>query len=177
MENKYDVVLLENNLIKASDQKRAALTLPRLILVKGPLKEPDIIKNFYVISIICGFFSIIAVLLMQWTLGKFNLIILLIIICILIIPTAYLLYEFPRIRGIIFLMIILLLASMVFLVIIDIIVMPLKYPDINLLVVRIPVNIAFSFLLYFPMLLFWYYITIKYFWAQINKMKNLEAIN
>jgi len=31
--------------------------------------------------------------------------------------------------------------------------------------------------LYFPMLLFWYYITIKYFWAQINKMKDLEMID
>ena len=175
-ETKPDVILLENDLIKASDQRGAALTLPRLILVKGPLKEPELVKNFYVISIICGFFSIIAVLLMRMTSGNLDLIMLVIIICILIIPTSFLLYKFPRIRGIIFLMIILLIASMAFLVLIDLFIMPLKYPDFNLLIVRVPVNIAFSFLLYFPMLLFWYYITIKYFWAQINKLKDLEDI-
>ncbi|MFX1442811.1 MAG: hypothetical protein ACFFHV_05300 [Promethearchaeota archaeon] len=175
IETKHDVILLENDLIKASDQRDAALTLPRLILVKGPLTEPELVKNFYVISIICGFFSIIAVLLMQWTSGKLNLIIPITIICIFIIPTSFLLYKFPRIRGIIFLMIILLLASMAFLIIIDLFIMPLKYPDINLLVVRVPANIVFSFLLYFPMLLIWYYMTIRYFWAQINKIKSLEA--
>ncbi len=174
-ETKFDIILLDDDCIKASDQRDAALTLPRLILAKGPLKEPVLVKNFYVISIICGFFSIISVLLMQWTIGNIHLIIPLIVISILVIPTAILLYNFPRIRGIIVLMILLLLASMAFLLIIDIFIMPLKYPDINLIVVRVPVNIAFSFLLYFPMLLLWYYITIKYFWAQINKMKDLEA--
>jgi len=174
---KSDVILLENDLIKATYQRGAALTLPRLILAKGPLKEPELVKNFFIISIICGFFSITAVLLMQWTIGTLNFIIPLIIISILIIPTVFLLYKFPRIRGIIALMILLLLASIVFLIIIDLLIMPLKYPDINLIIVRVPVNIAFSFLLYFPMLLFWYYITIKYFWAQINKMKDLEAVD
>ncbi|TFG29902.1 MAG: hypothetical protein EU532_02250 [Promethearchaeota archaeon] len=174
-ETKFDIILLENNLIKASDQKNAALTLPRLILAKGPLKEPEIVKNFYIISIICGFFSIIAVLLMRWTIGNLNFGVVIIVILILLIPTVILLYKFPRIRGVIALMILLLLASVVFLVLIDLIVMPLKYPDINLIIVEVPVNIALSFLLYFPMLMLWYYITIKFFWLEINKMKKLQS--
>jgi UDP-N-acetylmuramyl pentapeptide phosphotransferase/UDP-N-acetylglucosamine-1-phosphate transferase len=174
-ETKFDIILLENDWIKASDQKDAALTLPRLILAKGPLKEPDLVNNFYVISIICGFFSIIAVLLMRWSIGKLNFVVIMIIIIVLLIPTIILIYKFPRIRGVIFLMILLLLASILFLIIIDLIVMPLKYPDFNLIVVRVPVNIAFSFLLYFPMLLLWYYITLKFFWSEINKMRNMQS--
>ncbi len=175
-ETKSDIFLLENDLIKASDQRGAALTLPRLLLAKGPLREPELVKNFFIISIICGFFSIIAVLLMQWTQGLLDIFIPLIIIGILIIPTVFLLNKFPRIRGIIALMILLLLASIVFIIIIDLLIMPLKYPDINLIFVKVPVNIAFSFILYFPMLLFWYYITIKYFWTQIDKMKDLKEV-
>ena len=174
-ETKFDIILLENDWIKASDQKDAALTLPRLILAKGPLKEPELVKNFYIISIICGFFSIIAILLMRWTIGNLNFVVVIIIILILLIPTVILNYKFPRIRGVIALMILLLLASIVFLIIVDLFVMPLKYPDLNLIIIRVPVNIALSFLLYFPMLLVWYYITIKFFWSQINKMRKLQS--
>ena len=71
-ESKDDIILLENDRIKASDQKSAVLTLPRLILAKGTLTEPELVKNFYAISLICGFFSILSILLMQYTLGNFN---------------------------------------------------------------------------------------------------------
>ena len=87
---------------------------------------------------------------------------------------GFLLYKFPRIRGVISLMIILLLTTSLFFILIDLIVMPLKYPDINLIIIRIPVNIALSSILYFPMLLLWYYITIKFFWREIDKMKKQE---
>jgi len=63
---KNDIILLEDDRIKASHQKGAALTLPRLILAKGPLTEKELVNNFYAISIICGIFSIISTLLKKY---------------------------------------------------------------------------------------------------------------
>ena len=170
-ENKVDIILLENDQIKASDQKDAVLTLPRLILAKGPLTEPELVKNFYAISVICGFFSIISILIMQFSSGKLELYVLIIIIFIFLVPTILILYKFPRIIGIIILMTVLLISIMVFLILIELLIMPIPFPDIDLKIIRIPVNLIISVILIIPVLLFWYLITIKYFWMEINKMK------
>ncbi|MFX0073725.1 MAG: hypothetical protein ACFFAO_21815, partial [Candidatus Hermodarchaeota archaeon] len=171
-----DIILLEDDRIKASHQKNAALTLPRLILAKGPLKEPDLVKNFYVISIICGLFSIIATLFMQWTFRHISIITIVIVVIIFLVPTIIALYYFPRIKGIIGLMILLLTISSIFLIFVDVFIMSLNYPDINLIIVGIPINIFLSFLLYLPMLIIWYYLTIKYFWGVMNKIKEDDHI-
>ncbi len=170
-ENKVDIILLENDQIKASDQKDAVLTLPRLILAKGPLTEPELVKNFYAISVICGFFSIISILIMQFTSGKFELYVLIIIIFIFLVPTILILYKFPRIIGIIILMTVLLISIIAFLILIELLIMPIPFPDIDLKIIRIPVNLIISAILIIPVLLFWYLITIKYFWMEIDKMK------
>ncbi len=169
--SKDDIILLEDDRIKASDQKDAVLTLPRLILAKGSLTEPELVKNFYAISIICGFFSILSILLMQLTLGNFNIYILIITLIILFVPTIYLLYKFPRIRGIVILMIVLLIALLVFLLFIEVVIMPLPLEDLNLVLIDVPIDLLISFLLMIPILLIWYMITIKYFWNEIDKMK------
>ncbi|MFW9969845.1 MAG: hypothetical protein ACFFDF_06565, partial [Candidatus Odinarchaeota archaeon] len=164
-------ILLEDDRIKASDQKDAVLTLPRLILAKGPLTEPKLIKNFYAISIICGFFSIISVLLMQYTSGNINSFIFFITLFVLLVPTIVLLYKFPRIRGIVILMIILLISILLFLVFIEAVIMVLPIEDLNFGIINIPTNILISFILIIPILIVWYIMTIKYFWYEINKMK------
>ncbi|MFX1462655.1 MAG: hypothetical protein ACFFBF_06350 [Promethearchaeota archaeon] len=174
-ESKEDIILLEDDQIKASDQKDAVLTLPRLILAKGPLKESKLVKNFYAISLICGFFSILSILLIQFTLGIFNIYILIIPFIIFLAPTILILYKFPRIRGIILLMIILLISLLLFLLFIKSVIMPIPFPDIDLKVIQIPVNLLISLILVIPILLLWYLITIKYFWTEINKMKKFEA--
>ena len=170
-ESKEDIIVLEDDRIEASDQKDAVLTLPRLILAKGPLTESELVKNFYAISVICGFFSIISILLMQFTSGNLEIHIIIIIIIILFVPTALILYKFPRIRGVIFLMIILLISLIFLLLLIKILIMPLPLEDIDLIVFKIPANLLISFLLVIPILLLWYLITIKYFWREIDKMK------
>jgi len=170
-EKKEDIILLEDDRIKASDQKDAALTLPRLILAKGVLTEPELVKNFYAISIICGFFSIVSILFMQWTLENINIFVVLLIILILCIPTSFLLYKFPRIRGIIVLMIILLVCGVFFLIIVEFLIIPLPFGIIDLGIIKLPINLLFVFLLFIIGFTMWYYITIKYFWQQINKMK------
>jgi len=173
LENKSDIILLENDFIKASDEKSAALTLPRLILAKGPLKELALVKNFYIISIICGFFSIITTLLMVWTIGNLDLITLAIVIVIFGLISAILLYKFPRIRGIVILMVILIIVGFIYLLSIELFIMPIDFVDINILgFFNLPTNIVISFILVIPGLLLWYYITVKYFWFEINKIKN-----
>jgi UDP-N-acetylmuramyl pentapeptide phosphotransferase/UDP-N-acetylglucosamine-1-phosphate transferase len=171
-EKKNDIILLPDDKISASDKKDAVLTLPRLILAKGPLTEPQLVKNFYIISVICGFFSIIAVMFTLWTIGDSNLNYIIIFVIIFSIPTGFLLYFFPRIRGIIILMILLLIIICLVLIFIDSIVMKYFQGDFELLFIKIPYNILFSFILIIPALAIWYYITIRYFWMQINKMKN-----
>jgi len=170
-ENREDIILLENDQIMASDQKKAALTLPRLILAKGPLTEPELVKNFYAISLICGFFSIIFTLLIQITMGNLNITVLIITILIIIAPSVYILYKFPRIRGIIVLMIILLTSIIIFLILIEYIILAIPFPVIDLGLLRFPTNLLFIFLLGIFGLVIWYFITIKYFWMEINKMK------
>ena len=174
-ESKDDIILLEDDRIKASDQKDAVLTLPRLILAKGPLTEPELVRNFYAISLICGFFSILSILLMQFTLGILNIYILIITLTAFSASTIFILYKFPRIQGIIVLMIILLLSILLFLIFIEVIIMPIRFGDFNLGIISIPINLLISFILIIPILLLWYYITIKYFWFEIDKMKKIES--
>lgn len=173
-ESKDDIILLEDDRIKASDQKDAVLTLPRLILARGPLPEPKLVKNFYAISLICGFFSILSILLMQSTLGNLSIYIFIITLMAFFAPTIFVLYKFPRIRGIIMLMIILLISILLFLVFIEAVIMPLPFEDLNLGIISIPINLLISFILIIPILLLWYLITIKYFWREIDKMKKKE---
>ncbi|MBD3254447.1 MAG: hypothetical protein GF383_05100, partial [Candidatus Lokiarchaeota archaeon] len=148
MEEKDDIILLENDKIKASYERNAAMTLPRLILAKGPLSEPELVRNFYAISIICGFFSLIATLFMVWTMGNLNINIIIVTLIIMAIPTVLILYKFPRIRGIVSIMIFFLVFSSLFIILIDVYVMDLDFAPINLILISIPINILFSFMLY-----------------------------
>jgi len=171
LDNKSDILLLEDDLIKASVLKSAALTLPRLILAKGPLKEPELVKNIYCISLICGFFSIITTFLMVTT-GTPNYTAIIIVAVIFGFITTIILKKFPRIRGIVILMVALIVLGYVYLLCIDLFVMPLNIVDINILGLIVPTNILISLILVIPGLLVWYYITIKYFWFEIKKIKN-----
>jgi len=175
-EGKDDIILLENDQIKASDQKDAVLTLPRLILAKGPLTEPELVKNFYAISLICGFFSILSILLMQYNLGNFNIYFFIITLIVLLAPTIFILFKFPRIRGIIYLMIILLISILLFLIFIENVIMPLPFENLDLGVIMIPINLLITFILMIPILLLWYLATIKYFWREIRKMNKNEVL-
>ncbi len=166
-----DIILLENDQILASDKKKAVLTLPRLILAKGALSEPELVKNFYAISIICGFFSIVATMFMVWTIGNLDILIILIVIIIFLVPSILLLYYFPRIRGIITLMIILLVSGIIFMIIVDLFIMSIPLGNISIIIFEIPINMLLALILMTPGLIIWYFVTIKYFFNQLNKMK------
>ncbi|MBY8989479.1 MAG: hypothetical protein KGD58_01895 [Candidatus Lokiarchaeota archaeon] len=170
-EGKDDIILLENDTIKASDQKDAALTLPRLILAKGPLTEPALVNNFFIISIICGVFAILSVLFTQLTTGLLSIGIFFVVFAFLMIPVVYLLIKYPRIRGTITLMVILLIAGIIFFYLAEFILMHLPLADIKLGAISIPVNLILILIIGLAGLMGWYYVTIKYFWYQINSMK------
>lgn len=166
-----DIILLPDDKIKASDNKQAVLTLPRLILVEEPLTEKELVNHFFIISILCGLFSLTSVIFMLWTIQKIDIIVVVIFILIFFVPFSILMYKYPKIRGIIILMIILLVLTSIFLIFVDFFIMSLIFPDINLIVIRIPINILLSSLLYIPIILLWYWLSIKYFWMKINKFK------
>ena len=74
-------------------------------------------------------------------------------------------------------MIVLLISILIFLIFIETVIMPLPFEDINLGIIRIPINLLISFILMIPILLLWYLITIKYFWNEIDKMDKIETQN
>jgi len=170
-ESKSDVILLKNDELKASDQKDAALTLPRLILAHGNLKEPDLVKNFYAISVICGFFAIFTTLMMAWTINQIEFVLLLVVTPILFVLLIIMLIFFPKIRGIIALMLLLMIAGYILLMLLETFIMPVKFIDFIVFGIIIPTNIIISLLIVIPCLLVWYYISIRYFWYAIEKMK------
>ena len=72
-------------------------------------------------------------------------------------------------------MIILLISILLFLIFIEAVIMALPIEDLDLGIISIPINVLISFLLMIPILLFWYMITIKYFWSEIDKMKKKNS--
>jgi UDP-N-acetylglucosamine--dolichyl-phosphate N-acetylglucosaminephosphotransferase len=165
-----DIILMDDGKIRASEKKGAALTIPRLLLAKGPLREPKLITNIWVISLICGFFSIFASFLIKWSIGQLDLFLLILLGFLLAIPVIIILYFYERIRGIVYLMVLLLVVGLFFMALVDMFVMPIFTGIINLFIVRIPINILVSLTISLPGLIIWYYITIKYFWSEINKI-------
>jgi UDP-N-acetylglucosamine--dolichyl-phosphate N-acetylglucosaminephosphotransferase len=170
-EGKEDIILLKDDRIKASDQRKSALTLPRLILARGPLTEPALVKNFLSISIICGIFAILSVLFTQFTTGIIEVGLFFAIFVFLIALIVVFIKFFPRIRGVVFLMILLLIAGITFFLIVEIIIITLPLAEINLGIIKIPINLIIIFIIGISGLIGWYYITIIYFWNQIKKMK------
>ncbi|MFO8020288.1 MAG: hypothetical protein R6U96_16815 [Promethearchaeia archaeon] len=171
-EEKNDIIMLENDLIKASPQKDAALTLPRLILARGPLKEPELVKRFYLISLICGFFSIFATLFTKWTISNLDFIFIIVVVIVFSIPTTILLYYYPRIRSVVILMISLLVIGLASLYFIEVVIMPNFTETIDIFFINIPTNLVAAFIIAAPGFLIWYLITLKHFFWQIKKISS-----
>ncbi|MHA1375249.1 MAG: hypothetical protein ACTSR7_13265 [Promethearchaeota archaeon] len=169
-EDKNDILLLEDDRIKASNNKKAVLTLPRLLLARGPLKEPDLVNNFFAISIICGFFAIFTTSMMSVTVNKIDFMLIIYLIPFLIIFSLILLIFFPRIRGIISIMIIVMIGGYLLLFFIELMIMPITFVNLVLFGVVIPTNIILSLIIVIPCLGLWYYITIRYFQKESRKM-------
>ncbi len=172
-----DIILLRDDKIKASEQKNALLTLPRLLLSKGPLKEVELVKNFYGLSLFCGSLAIITTLLNLLTVGNLDIIIIISIIIISFISLIVSLYYFKRIFDMAVHMILLYFMLIVILIIIELLIIPNFPGSINLIIIKIPLNVILSLLLTVPILITWWILTIKYFWKQIAKQNQIKRIN
>jgi len=157
-----DIYLSDGDFINASTEKKAPLTLPRLILAEKSLKEDKLVNNFLALTFVGGLFSIISETFKLWTVG--NLDIIWVIIAFLICTSIYivLVLKFKAIRGITYFMILFLLLGLGLLYLIDILVIISEW------------NWLISMLIVGIVLVFWYFLSVKYFWFKISKNKKQE---
>ncbi|MFX0099468.1 MAG: hypothetical protein ACFFCS_07795 [Candidatus Hodarchaeota archaeon] len=62
-----DIEMIDGDLIKASSSKDAPLTLPRIIVARKPLSEPELVKNIIFFNIVSAFLSVLSAFLIQAT--------------------------------------------------------------------------------------------------------------
>lgn len=164
-----DIILLSDDRIKASEEKTALMTLPRLILSKEPLKEDELVKHFYVLSFFCGFLGLFSAVLISYTVGNVEFLEIFIIGSIIIGAVGVILYFFNRIIEILFILLSIYILLAFLLSIIDLIILPFFSGEIDLILMVIPIDMIISGLLVIPVLIFWYFLTKYYFWKQIKK--------
>ena len=63
----------------------------------------------------------------------------------------------------------------VFMIFLDYVIMPIEFSSVRILMFHIPINLAVAFMIAAPGLLVWYFVTLKYFWWQIDLMKDQET--
>jgi len=152
-----DIYVTDGELIAVSKGRSDHMTLPRLLVATKPLSEPVLVHHFWALAYVGGIFSIIAQIIIAFTLNQINLsfavISVVVILCFIIPPVV----KYRAIRGIVHFMVWLLLIGGLLLILIDMYIIQLPF---NWLVVGIIAIIGFFF---------WYYLTIKYFWFKIYK--------
>ena len=161
-----DIEVLNDNRIQASLKEGAPITLPRLLLAYGEMTEPQLVNQFWKLSLIAGCFGVIASIATVWTIDPdkvFNEMLgcYIVIITLCGVICVVLLWKNIRLRGLGFIMILLLLVGLFGLVLVDIYVVPLGNP-LNLLVTG---------LIAIPPLGVWYFLQNRLFWRTINRYK------
>ena len=161
---KKDIWLAKDNVIHASDEDGAPMTLPRLILAKGPLSEPKLVHNFLMLAVISGFFSIVAVIVIEWSMhdGWHDVTWTWIYLSLIIIGYAFTVWKNKRIFGITMIMILLLSIGLLMVGFIDRYIVDYMTPDMNWF---------YGIVLGGVILFIWYYISVRYFWTMIDRMK------
>ncbi len=163
---KKDIVVLEDNRIQASIEEGAPVTLPRLLLAYGELTEPKLVHQFWKLSLMAGCFGIIAAIATAWTydpslVTSVVLMTYLLIIgaCITVFGLLY--WKNIRLRGIGFIMALLLIVGLGGLVIVDNYVVPLGSP----------LNLFVTGMIAVPFLALWYILQNRLFWRTIDRYK------
>jgi UDP-N-acetylmuramyl pentapeptide phosphotransferase/UDP-N-acetylglucosamine-1-phosphate transferase len=161
-----DIFVDDNDLIYANSARNAPVTLPRLIVVFGPLKEEELVRNFLALTMICGLFALIAELAKQWVLpmGFHDNIFtwLLVGCCIIVYFIAVKLY--PRVFGISVIMILLLLGGVGFLYFVD------------RVLIQNTLNWLISGALGLIGLAIWYKVQMIYFWSRLKKNQDKTVL-
>lgn len=172
-----DIMLLQDDRIKASEQKGALMTIPRLILSKGPLKEDELVKRFFILTFFCGFLAIFSAILISYTTGVIDIMLVFFLGAIMTVPLALILFYFKKVSGAGLIILLIYILLVIILLIIDYIVIPYFPGVFNFIFIKIPVNMLISVLLVIPVLIIWYFLTNYYFWSQIRKKGKKRAQN
>ncbi|MHA1646769.1 MAG: hypothetical protein ACTSVL_04270 [Promethearchaeota archaeon] len=158
---KKDIWIDNEDIIHASDEHGAPLTLPRLILAYGNLNEKNLVNNFMAFSFISGLSAIIMAMLMEGLeISSLLVFIGITIVCVFLIILTVL--KFPQIKGLSILMSIIFCVALSLIWIIDLFIIDLSSY----------VNWLYGGLIGLVILAFWYFATLKHFWITIEKMKN-----
>jgi len=164
-----DIMLLQDDRIKASEQKGALMTIPRLILSKAPLKEDVLVKRFYILTFFCGFLAIFSAILISYTKGMIDILLFFFLGAMMTLPLALILFYFKNISGIGLILLLIYILLVIILLIIDLILIPYFPFVIDFIFIKIPANMIISVFLVIPVLIMWYFLTNYYFWFQIEK--------
>lgn len=165
-----DIKVMEDNRIQASIEEGAPVTLPRLLLAYGEMTEPQLVHHFWKLSIMAACFGVIAAIASAWTYAaEFNpssltsvvIATYLVIIgaCVTVFGLLY--KKNTRLRGIGFIMALLLLVGLGGLIIVDTYVVPLGSP----------LNLFVTAVIALPFLALWYILQNRLFWRNINRYK------
>lgn len=155
-----DIIISDNDIIEATKGKNDLLTLPRLILSTKPLKESQLVKQFWALAGVGGLLSIVAVLVNRYTLGTLDLIPGIIGVLLILALEVPLIYMFKAIRGVVYFYIALLGLGFIFLMVADLYIIPMHNWLAWVLIGIMAVGGFF----------YWYYLTVKYFWYKISKL-------
>ncbi|MHA1683135.1 MAG: hypothetical protein ACTSUE_19505 [Promethearchaeota archaeon] len=148
-----DIELMEGDLIKASREKDAPLSLPRIIVAKKPLSEPSLVKNIIMIVVVSSSLAVYSSYLTWMTINdELNLILGVILLVITLGGCALIYFLFPAIRGLIVIIISVFLTILGLLVLIDLYVVGIE--DLNWLVAGAIGGSG---------LIAWYILSMKYF--------------
>lgn len=159
---KKDIWIDENDLINAIDDHQSSITLPRLLVASGPLSEKELVHHIMGLTVISGIFSLIVALIMIPFYGSSNIFITIGVSAVSLLMFIFIILKFPKIVGLVIIMMILLTIASLFLIIID------------QWIIDTPANWFFGGLIGIVILILWYLITIQYFWMTFNRHKKIK---
>lgn len=153
-----DIWIDKDELIHASDEPGATLTLPRLIVVTGALNEKQLVNHFMALSFISGLFALISTQFLVHF-EDINWIIILAIAIVSSISIILMIRHFRRLLMISVIMGTLLIIALLFMIIID------------QFIVESLLNWFFGGAIGLVILIIWYGVTILYFNRTLEKQK------
>lgn len=162
---KKDIYQDSADLIHASEEGDAPITLPRLLTAAGPLSEKDLVHHIFGLSTIAGIISLIIVLLMMPFFGPYDAFKILGVISISLLVFFLVITSLPKILGLSVIMVVLVFIALIFLWIID------QY------IIDKPVNWLFGILIGMVILGLWYLITVAYFWRTLRHSQQVQEKN
>jgi UDP-N-acetylmuramyl pentapeptide phosphotransferase/UDP-N-acetylglucosamine-1-phosphate transferase len=148
-----DIILIEGDLIKASTEKEAPMTIPRIITAHKPISEPKLVFNIIMLNVVSTLLSIFSSVLVQATLENHLFIAGTWIWALLVLAVSLIIaFVIPPIRGLVIVFLLVFFGVLGLLLFIDLYVIGLEL-----------INWLVAGFLAFGGLLAWYMLSMRYF--------------